>query len=188
MDGTEIIARNRGRDYRNSIKGFSMQAWRNAGGVDGNEPYFEEDDKPRGANEICMLRVYVDARIFSTWEEWKPEAERAKQGMIRSKRPHDFLTGYLYFDREFSGDPAFIVEEIPGIGTRLWINVLCPSESEFYRARADAEKEATAREEMGKGGSGTAASLCYVPRTTKYCSLQNQRSDMEKQLARWSGR
>lgn len=185
MDAMELIARARGSDYRESITGFSLRAWRDAGGADGNEPYYEEDDNPRGSNKVCMLRVYVDARIFSTWEAWKPEAERAKLGMIRTRCPQDCLSASLNIDREFSGDPAFIVEEIPNIGTRLWINVLCPSESEFYRARADAEEEAAERENMRRNNGSALAAPRYMPRTTKYCSLQNQRSELEKQLERW---
>lgn len=188
MNAMELIARGRGSDYRKSITGFSMQAWRNGGGTDGNEPYYEEDDNPRGTNKVCMLRIYVDARIFSTWEAWKPEAERAKLGMIRTRCPQDCLSAYLHIDRELSGNPAFITEDIPGIGTRLWINVLCPSESEFYRARAATEEEAAERKNIVKNNGSTLAALRYMPRTTKYCSLQNQRSDMEKQFDRWSVR
>ena len=43
-----FLGQNRGDDYRQSIKGYSLQAWRDAGGEDGNEPYFEEDVQRRG--------------------------------------------------------------------------------------------------------------------------------------------
>ena len=33
-----FLGQNRGDDYRNSIKSYSLQAWRDAGGEDGHEP------------------------------------------------------------------------------------------------------------------------------------------------------
>ena len=45
-----FLGQNRGDDYRSSIKGYSLQAWRDAGGEDGNEPYFEEDVQRRGSD------------------------------------------------------------------------------------------------------------------------------------------
>ena len=83
------------------------------------------------------------------------------------------------------------MELIPGIGTRLWINVLCPSESEFYRAKAAAEAEAADRERWEKDSSIHATDLQhpkFTSRTTKYCSLLNRRSDLQKQIDRWGVR
>lgn len=186
-----FLGQNRGDDYRSSIKSYSLQAWRDAGGEDGNEPYFEEGHERRGLNSCPVIRVYVDARLFSTWESWKEEAERAKLGAIKGTDYRGEPMFFIGTGGDFSGDPAFIVELIPGIGTRLWINVLCPSESEFYRAKADAEAEAAAREQWKKDSSIRATDLQhpkFTSRTTKYCSLLNRRSDLQKQIDRWGVR
>ena len=178
-----FLGQNRGDDYRNSIKSYSLQAWRDAGGEDGNEPYFEEDVQRRGLDYCPVIRVYVDARIFSAWEAWKAEAERAKLGAIKGKDIYGGLAFFGGVGYSFSGNPAFLVEEIPGYGTRIWINVLCPNESEFCRAKADAEEEAARRKRHGVAVNA----LSDSQRTTRYCSLQNQRSELEKQLERWGG-
>ena len=183
-----FLGQNRGDDYRSSIKGYSLQAWRDAGGEDGNEPYFEEDVQRRGLDYCPVIRVYVDARIFSAWEAWKAEAERAKLGAIKGKDIYGGLAFFGGVGYSFSGNPAFLVEEIPGYGTRIWINVLCPNESEFCRAKADAEEEVEERERWAKKHGMAANALnCpqYAARTTRYCSLQSQRSELEKQLERW---
>lgn len=176
-----FLGQNRGDDYRNSIKSYSLQAWRDAGGEDGNEPYFEEDVQRRGLDYCPVIRVYVDARIFSAWEAWKAEAERAKLGAIKGKDIYGGLAFFGGVGYSFSGNPAFLVEEIPGYGTRIWINVLCPNESEFCRAKADAEEEAARRKRHGVAVNA----LSDSQRTTRYCSLQNQRSELENQLERW---
>ncbi len=175
-----FLGQNRGDDYRSSIKSYSLQAWRDAGGEDGNEPYFEEDVQRRGLDYCPVIRVYVDARIFSTWETWKAEAERAKLGAIKGKDIYGGLAFFGGVGYSFSGNPAFLVEEIPGYGTRIWINVLCPNESEFCRAKTDAEKEAARRNRHGVAANA----LSDLQRTTRYCSLQSQRSELEKQLER----
>lgn len=176
-----FLGQNRGDDYRQSIKGYSLQAWRDAGGEDGNEPYFEEDTQRRGLDYCPVIRVYVDARIFSAWEAWKAEAERAKLGAIKGKDIYGGLAFFGGVGYSFSGNPAFLVEEIPGYGTRIWINVLCPNESEFCRAKADAAEETTRRSRCGMAAN----TLNNSKRTTQYCSLLNQRSELEKQLERW---
>lgn len=178
-----FLGQNRGDDYRSSIKSYSLQAWRDAGGEDGNEPYFEEDVQRRGLDYCPVIRVYVDARIFSTWEAWKAEAERAKLGAIKGKDIYGGLAFFGGVGYSFSGNPAFLVEEIPGYGTRIWINVLCPNESEFCRAKADAEEKAARRNRYGVAANA----LSDLQRTTRYCSLQSQRSELEKQLERWGG-
>ena len=183
-----FLGQNRGDDYRSSIKGYSLQAWRDAGGEDGNEPYFEEDVQRRGLDYCPVIRVYVDARIFSAWEAWKAEAERAKLDAIKGKDIYGGLAFFGGVGYSFSGNPAFLVEDIPGYGTRIWINVLCPNESEFCRAKADAEEEVEERERWAKKHGMAANALnCpqYAARTTRYCSLQSQRSELEKQLERW---
>ena len=176
-----FLGQNRGDDYRSSIKSYSLQAWRDAGGEDGNEPYVEEDVQRRGLDYCPVIRVYVDARIFSAWEAWKAEAERAKLGAIKGKDIYGGLAFFGGVGYSFSGNPAFLVEEIPGYGTRIWINVLCPNESEFCRAKADAEEEAARRNRHGVAANA----LSDSQRTTRYCSLQSQRSELEKQLERW---
>lgn len=115
-----FLGQNRGDDYRNSIKSYSLQAWRDAGGEDGNEPYFEEDVQRRGLDYCPVIRVYVDARIFSTWEAWKAEAERAKLGAIKGKDIYGGLAFFGGVGYSFSGNPAFLVEDIPGYGTRIF--------------------------------------------------------------------
>lgn len=117
-----FLGQNRGDDYRNSIKSYSLQAWRDAGGEDGNEPYFEEDVQRRGLDYCPVIRVYVDARIFSTWEAWKAEAERAKLGAIKGKDIYGGLAFFGGVGYSFSGNPTFLVEEIPGYGTRIGKN------------------------------------------------------------------
>lgn len=112
-----FLGQNRGDDYRSSIKSYSLQAWRDAGGEDGNEPYFEEAVQRRGLDYCPVIRVYVDARIFSAWEAWK----------------------------------------------------------------ADAEEEAARRNRHGVAANA----LSDSQRTTRHCSLQSQRSELEKQLERW---
>ena len=176
-----FLGQNRGDGYRSSIKSYSLRAWRDAGGENGNEPYFEDDMQRCGLDYCPVIRVYVDSCIFSTWETWKPEAERAKLGAIKGK---DIYGGLAFFGGEgysFSGNPAFLVEEIPGYGTRIWINVLCPNESEFCRAKADGEEEAARRSQCGMATN----MLNNSQRTAQYCSLLNQRSELEKQLERW---
>ena len=191
MNILESISLGRGDAYHESITGYSLRVWRSAGGTDGNEPYFEEGHERRGLNSCPVIRVYVDARLFSTWESWKEEAERAKLGAIKGTDYRGEPMFFIGTGGDFSGDPAFIVELIPGIGTRLWINVLCPSESEFYRAKADAEAEAADRERWEKDNSIRATDLQhpkFTSRTTKYCSLLNRRSDLQKQIDRWGVR
>ena len=185
MNAMELITDNRGADYHKSLENYSLSAWRKAGGVDGAEPYYEEDAELHGMRREPVLRVYVDAALFPEWEAWKAEAERAKLGVIKGANP---VGGFTYFGGSgytLSGDPAFIVEDVRGIGMRLWINVLCPCESEFYRAKHDAAEEAENRSRWAKEHGTAANSLnCpqYAARTTKYCSSLNQRSSMAKQL------
>lgn len=176
-----FLGQNRGDDYRSSIKSYSLQAWRDAGGKDANEPYFEDDIQRRGLDYCPVIRVYVDARIFSTWEAWKAEAEHTKLGAIKGKDIYGGLAFFGGVGYSFSGNPAFLVEDIPGYGTRIWINVLCPNESEFCRAKADAEEEAASRSQCGMATN----MLNNSQRTTQYCSSLNQRSELEKQLERW---
>ena len=122
-----FLGQNRGDDYRSSIKSYSLQAWRDAGGEDGNEPYFEEDVQRRGLDYCPVIRVYVDARIFSTWEAWKAEAERAKLGAIKGKDIYGGLAFFGGVGYSFSGNPAFLVEEIPGYGTRYGSTCFVPT-------------------------------------------------------------
>ena len=191
MNILESISLGRGDAYHESITGYSLRAWRSAGGTDGNEPYFDEGRSSRGLNSFPGIRVYVDARLCSTWESWMDEADRAKLGAIKGTDHRGEPTFFIGPGGDFSGAPAFIVELIPGIGTRLWINVLCPSESEFYRAKAAAEAEAADRERWEKDSSIHATDLQhpkFTSRTTKYCSLLNRRSDLQKQIDRWGVR
>ena len=46
-----------------------------------------------------------------------------------------------------SASPAFMIErpELPGLDTILWINVLCPNESEFHWAVEEAKKRPNSR-------------------------------------------
>lgn len=71
MNILESISHEYGHAYHESITGYSLRVWRSAGGMDGNEPYFEEGRESRGLNSCPVIRVYVDARLFSTWESWK---------------------------------------------------------------------------------------------------------------------
>lgn len=159
MNAMDLITDNRGADYHKSLENYSLSAWRKAGGVDGAEPYYEEDTELHGMCREPVLRVYVDAALFPEWETWKAEAERAKLGVIKGTNP---VGGFTYFGgsgHTLSGNPAFIVEEVCGIGMRLWINVLCPCESEFYRAKHDAAEEAENRSRWAKEHDTAANSL-----------------------------
>ena len=64
MNAMELITDNRGADYHKSLENYSLSAWRKAGGVDGAEPYFEEDTELHGMCREPVLRVYVDAALF----------------------------------------------------------------------------------------------------------------------------
>ena len=43
---------------------YNLNAWRKAGGKDGQEPYFEPGTEFKGYERKPVIRVYVDARLF----------------------------------------------------------------------------------------------------------------------------
>ena len=90
-------------------------------------------------------------------------------------------------DYGFSGKPPFITEKVSGVGWRVWINILCPSESEFLRAVADAEAEIREVDSWEKDDADGLTSYfnSATKRTTRYCSLQNCRSDIDRMLDFW---
>lgn len=56
---------------------FCLNFWRNKfHGKSGDEPYF--DVVEGGFQSGKKMRVYVDARRFPTWSEWKTEADKAR--------------------------------------------------------------------------------------------------------------
>lgn len=166
---------------------YNLNAWRKAGGKDGQEPYFEPDTEFRGYERKPVIRVYVDAKLFPSWDDWKREAKRAETGAIMRSGHSGLTTFYGGPDYGFSGKPPFITEKVPSVGWRVWINILCPSESEFLRAVADAEaemREIDSREKDDAAGLDSYFNSADK-RTTRYCSLQNRRSDIDRMLDYW---
>lgn len=122
---------------------YCLNFWRNRfHGKSGDEPYF--DVVGDGISTGKVLRVYVDARRFPTWSEWKMEADKARACAYvgeSSMRGFYVKSGTAY---PLCANPAFMVEgaEAPYLDPILWVNVLCPSESEFNWAVDEAKKVA----------------------------------------------
>lgn len=130
---------------------YCLSFWRNKfHGKSGDEPYFDVAEDGISAGKV--MRIYVDAKRFPTWEKWKDEADKARACAYIGNAS---MCGYFVkggTSYPLSASPAFMIErpELPGLDTILWINVVCPNESEFHWAVEEAKKNGrTQSEEPG---------------------------------------
>ena len=162
----------RGEDIRRTFTKFDLDSWRARGGRDGREPYYDESGERQ--------RVYVDARFFPTWREWKPEADRARDVALLGEAKQEGAT--LFGKSEaLSGEPHFLVEKVYSVW-RLWINVLCPSEVAFNETVTLAKQEAERRDRVEKEHKEMAAVRGESQESTLYCSLLNSRDKQTAEL------
>lgn len=104
---------------------------------------------------------------------WTQSASRhGKNGRTRQTRRGPALTsgnasmcGYFVkggTSYPLSASPAFMIErpELPGLDTILWINVVCPNESEFHWAVEEAKKTAELKAKNLAPSELSAASRC----------------------------
>ena len=115
---------------RTQFKNFNMTYWRSRGGQ--GVPYYDELPEQR------KQRVYIDAAIFTKWEQWKSQADIARDAAIMGENCMTRAFVKRGDTLPLSADPPFMAERNwITFDYRIWINVLCPSETEFYRAVAD---------------------------------------------------
>lgn len=95
-----------------------------------------------GTGEGRVTRVLINASWFPSWKMWHDQAEKALTAALVE---HDHFKG-TYVMRGDSypivGDPHYLLEP-DGVwqsGYTIWINALCPTEDEFYRAVAEAKE------------------------------------------------
>lgn len=125
---------------------YCLSFWRNKfHGKSGDEPYFDVVEDGISAGKV--MRIYVDAKRFPTWEKWKDEEDKARACAYIGNAS---MCGYFVkggTSYPLSASPAFMIErpELPGLDTILWINVLCPNESEFHWAVEEAKKRPNSR-------------------------------------------
>lgn len=148
-------------------------------GKSGDEPYFDVVEGGISAGKV--MRVYVDAKRFPTWQKWKDEADKARACAYIGKTPMRgyFVKGGTAYP--LSASPAFMIErpELPGLDTILWINVLCPNESEFHWAVEEAEKAAALK------AKNLAPSELYAPfNNVQYRHREAAESDLDAFLRR----
>ena len=121
---------------------YCLSFWRDKfKGKSGDEPYFDVAEDGISAGKV--MRIYVDAKRFPTWQKWKDEADKARACAYIGNAS---MCGYFVkggTSYPLSASPAFMIErpELPGLDTILWINVLCPNESEFHWAVEEAKKK-----------------------------------------------
>lgn len=141
---------------------YCLNFWRNKfHGKSGDEPYF--DVVEGGFQSGKKMRVYVDARRFPTWSEWKTEADKARAcAYVGESTLHGYFikSGTAY---PLSAAPPFMIEAAPAsyLDPILWINVPCPSESEFHWAVAEAKNAAELKSKK-LGPSELYAPFCNV--------------------------
>ena len=125
---------------------YCLSFWRNKfHGKSGDEPYFDVAEDGISAGKV--MRIYVDAKRFPTWEKWKDEEDKARACAYIGNAS---MCGYFVkggTSYPLSASPAFMIErpELPGLDTILWINVVCPNESEFHWAVEEAKKRPNSR-------------------------------------------
>ena len=125
---------------------YCLSFWRDKfKGKSGDEPYFDVAEDGISAGKV--MRIYVDAKRFPTWQKWKDEADKARACAYIGNAS---MCGYFVkggTSYPLSASPAFMIErpELPGLDTILWINVLCPNESEFHWAVEEAKKRPNSR-------------------------------------------
>lgn len=107
-------------------------------------------------------KVFVSASWFPAWEEWQPRAEKAIEA---ASIQYDAYTGH--FEKRGSGypvvgSPQFLLEksDIWSGGYIVWVNCMCPSESEFERVVAEAKQRI---EDQGKPLSGMRIASINTP-------------------------
>lgn len=123
---------------RSQFTNFNLSYWREHGGQD--LPYYDELPAQR------KQRVYIDAAIFTRWETWKVQADIAREAAVMGQNP--MTQGWVKRGDALplSADPPFMAEYNRFTQEyRLWINALCPSESEFKRAVAACAERARRR-------------------------------------------
>lgn len=141
---------------------YCLNFWQNKfHGKSGDEPYF--DVVEGGFQSGKKMCVYVDARRFPTWSEWKTEADKARAcAYVGESTLHGYFikSGTAY---PLSAAPPFMIEAAPAsyLDPILWINVLCPSESEFHWAVAEAKNAAELKSKK-LGPSELYAPFCNV--------------------------
>lgn len=161
---------------------YCLNFWRNKfHGKSDDEPYF--DVVEGGFQSGKKMRVYVDARRFPTWSEWKTEADKARAcAYVGESTLHGYFikSGTAY---PLSAAPPFMIEAAPAsyLDPILWINVLCPSESEFHWAVAEAKNAAELKSKK-LGPSELYAPFCNV----QYPHKEVLESELEAFCGKWN--
>ena len=159
---------------------YCLSFWRDKfKGKSGDEPYFDVAEDGISAGKV--MRIYVDAKRFPTWQKWKDEADKARACAYIGNAS---MCGYFVkggTSYPLSASPAFMIEgpEFPGLDTILWINVLCPNESEFHWAVEEAKKTAELK------AKNLAPSELYAPfNNVQYRHQEAAESDIDAFLRR----
>lgn len=159
---------------------YCLSFWRNKfHGKSGDEPYFDVAEDGISAGKV--MRIYVDAKRFQTWQKWKDEADKARACAYIGNAS---MCGYFVkggTSYPLSASPAFMIErpELPGLDTILWINVLCPNEAEFHWAVEEAKKTAELK------AKNLAPSELYAPfNNVQYRHREAAESDIDAFLRR----
>ncbi len=168
----------RGYDEWERIRFLDLYEWRRQGGRAGEEPYFDQIDGGR--------RVFIDALLFPTWEEWKRQRDKA-------------LAAALYGDGGRKGIGCIITDNVAPLSPRPlyllerkfqtwhpWLNACIATEETFANAFVDAhividQQERFDRENRGHGELGDMLTLAFAKRppfeTTVYDTELNRMND-----------
>lgn len=88
---------------------YCLSFWRNKfHGKSGDEPYFDVAEDGISAGKV--MRIYVDAKRFPTWEKWKDEADKARACAYIGNAS---MCGYFVkggTSYPLSASPAFMIE------------------------------------------------------------------------------
>lgn len=159
---------------------YCLSFWRDKfKGKSGDEPYFDVAEDGISAGKV--MRIYVDAKRFPTWEKWKDEEDKARACAYIGNAS---MCGYFVkggTSYPLSASPAFMIEqpELPGLDTILWVNVLCPNETEFHWAVEEAKKAAELK------AKNLAPSELYAPfNNVQYRHREAAESDIDAFLRR----
>ena len=144
---------------------FDTKKFRQNGGDTGKPPYYDTVWDKDEYNQPCKVRrIFISADWFSDWQSWSRQARAALNAAIGGecdplRTVQRSTEGY-----PVSGTPHFLIDEADAFGkpvTAIWINALCPSESEFTATVAEAKSLIAERQRViaRDGHAGLTAAL-----------------------------
>lgn len=132
---------------------FCARYWDANGGAPEKRPHWDEvDDGYRGKKQ----RVFVSATWFPTWEQFKPQADRARAAACvvhNPQRSNFVISGTSY---PLDDQPRFLLEPLKWLNIgeyAIWINALCPDKEQFALTIAEAKRKVQQENAIATGGT-----------------------------------